>query len=189
MSGMDGGRLLLDDSGLSSAALTRNQPIINEVRHLLAEQDLAGFSRIMADFAELVDEAGPLAYLRFDEAAFARQMQSYLSHAKPPNDPEAWCDAAHAASIDALAHQSFLEHFCAELLGFLELPFPPRVHRRAVCCALLTTPRAPQAHGLQHAELPALYAVFRAQLVTWLLHSAAPNTALSEIGSALSDDL
>ena len=187
MSGMDGGRLL-DDSGLSSAALTRNQPIINEVRSLLAAQDVAGFSALMAEFAEMVDDAGPLAYLRFESAAFDRQMQAYLSHAAPPNDPEAWCDAAHVAAIEALAHAAFLQHFRAELSRFLELTYPPRAHRRAVCAALLTTTPEPRAHSLQHQELPALYALFRAQLVAWLLTSGHPNTALAHIGSALSHD-
>ena len=40
--------------------------------------------------------------------------------------------------------------------------------RLPACAALLTTPEAPNHHHLVVAELPALYAIFREQLIDWL---------------------
>ena len=49
----------------------------------------------------------------------------------------------------------------------------PIEDRVAACAALLTTPENPENHGLTYAQLPAVYAIFRAQLVEWLLSSGA----------------
>jgi hypothetical protein len=183
MSVADGSRLP-DELGLSGTAQQRNKSLIGHVRSVLAEGNAVAFAELMQEFSALVQSCGPLAYLRFNEEAFAAQMATALPQAlaRLPRaqaaDPEALCDALHRACIHLLAVPHFINGLRDELQLFLDQNYIPSCDRLPACAALLTTPEAPNDHNLVVAELPALYAIFREQLIDWLQQAGAQQVAL-----------
>ncbi|HET6344045.1 MAG TPA: hypothetical protein VFH51_03890 [Myxococcota bacterium] len=183
MSFGDGSRLL-DDPGLNGVALTRNSDTLTVIRRILASRDVGAFTALLNEFAELVEDCGPLGYLRFDAEPFDRVVREYLAGASS-TDAESLCDALHAAVIGPLVTSDFLQYFRGELQLFVAQPFVPREHRMAACAALLTTPSVPDSHGLRPQELPALYVLFRMQLVSWLLQRGEQQAQLVALASQL----
>jgi hypothetical protein len=193
MSVADGSRLP-DELGLSGTAQQRNSSLIDHVRSVLAEGNAAAFAELMQEFSALVQNCGPLGYLRFNEGAFAAQIAIALPQAlaqlprAQASDPEALCDALHRACIHLLAVPHFINSLRDELELFLEQNYVPRCDRLPACAALLTTPEAPNDHHLVVAELPALYAIFRAQLVDWLQQAGAQQLALLHAATQPAED-
>jgi hypothetical protein len=164
--------------------LTRNSDTLGAIRKMLASRDVGAFTALLNQFAELVEDCGPLGYVRFDADRFDRVVREYLAGAASM-DAESLCDALHAAVIGALTTPDFLMYFRGELQLFVAQPFVPREHRTAACAALLTTPAIPETHGLKPQELPALYVLFRMQLVSWLLHRGEQQAQLVTLASQL----
>lgn len=183
MSVGDGSRLL-DDPGLRGAALQRNTGTINAIRAILAACDIPAFTGLLNKFAELVEECGPLGYLRFDAEPFDVAVREALARATE-REPEALCDELHVACISSLATPAMIQMFRHELQQFLAQAFVPREHRTAACAALLTTPASAEMHGLKAQELPALYILFRMQLVGWLIARGEQQSQLMELAAAL----
>jgi hypothetical protein len=168
MSVVDGSQSL-DELGLSGVVLERNRSLIAHIRTLLARKDVTRFSDLMSQFAELLEDCGPLAFLRFDAQAFDQAVRAGLGDQHQRANPEELCDALHLACVPKLLNLPFLRYFRRELQTFVSLSYVPAQERAAACAALLTTPLQPQRHHLQAVELPAIYALFRVQLVGWML--------------------
>ncbi len=182
MSGADGSPLV-DDAGPSGMALERNKTLVAQVRAMLAEPDVQGFAALIEHFSELLEDCGPLGYLRFTEQTFSTLVSNDLGAAVkdvklqqrasgvPDGDdslPDMLCDHLHAKLMPVLASRVFIDLLRSELEGFLAQPFVPREDRLAACAALLATPPSTQPHELNLLELPVLYAIFRLQLAEWL---------------------
>ena len=185
MSSTDGRRLLGDSPG-AEFTLQHNLEAINHVRTLLAQSDVIEFSQLIAAFSNLVDDCGPLGFLRFDAVAFDHIVRQHLGEMTQFSDAEVFCDQMHRACIDALATPASLDHFQGELRVFLKQPYVPHEDRLSACAALLTLGR-PSDETVSMCELPALYALFRVQLIAWLMEAGAQQRALSHMADALVD--
>ncbi len=185
MSSTDGRRLLGDSPG-AEFTLQHNLDAISHVRTLLAQRDVIEFSQLIAAFSNLVDDCGPLAFLRFDAASFDAIVRRHLSEMTQFSDAEVFCDQMHKACIDALATPASLDHFQEELRVFLKQPYVPHEDRLAACAALLTLGR-PSDETVAKSDLPALYALFRVQFIGWLMQAGAQQRALSHMADALLD--
>lgn len=176
---------LLDDSDLGAAAPSGAKIALERVRALIVRQDIPAFAALMGKFAELVDDTGPLAFCRFDPAHFATHVHDHLQTIET-REPEALCDALHQQTLPILVTPAWLTNLRTDLGRYIALPFIPPLDCAAACAAWLTTPAHPEKHNLRYDELPALYAIFRAQLVGWLLAGASAEP-LTGVARALDD--
>ncbi len=114
-------------------------------------------------FAELVGPFGPLLALRFDGAVF-----SACTHklARPADeDAIERCFDRHAAT---LATSAFLAHFHKVLAHFCQMDWVDDDHKDAARLARALTPQTTLDAKNPGQDVPALYPIFRAQVLAAL---------------------
>ncbi|RYE93904.1 MAG: hypothetical protein EOO78_26315 [Oxalobacteraceae bacterium] len=179
------------NAGLGGATWSRDQALVAQVREVLARRDVAAFAGLMESFGELVEDSGPLGYLRFAEDAFGQQVAAALhalSQGPLRRDAEALCEALHVQVTPQLCPKTFLRQLRDELQTFLAQPYVPRSDQLAACTALLTLGTDRSTQPLSLAELPPLYAIFRAQLIGWLEQAGRRQEELLRLALALRGD-
>lgn len=132
-------------------------PAFDEVRGVVWAMDV---------FAELVSSGGPLSHLRFDGAALAPCISALTAHLPLHGDAaeEAieQCFVGHAAKLGSAA---FTKELCFALEAFARLPYIDAPHRLAAQTAQTLTPRGGLTERASGRQAPALYVLFRAQVM------------------------
>lgn len=132
----------------------------------------------MDTFAELVEAAGPLCHLRFDAFAFsacAAELEPFFRdtpHAREQANTvertEGAIEQVYLAHGAHLYTQTFARQMDKALADFERLPYIDASHRLAVQTARALMPdraNRPVVASTLSAQAPALYAIFRAQVM------------------------